>query len=72
MNLLKNKTALITGGSDGIGFATATAFAEQGANLILIGRDREKLSRSEKLLKQYDITVHVIAADIKANFSQYP
>lgn len=69
MNLLKNKTALITGGSDGIGFAIATAFAEQGANLILIGRDREKLSRSEKLLKQYDITVHVIAADISNNDS---
>lgn len=41
MNLLMNKTALITGGSDGIGFAIAASFAEQGANLILIGRDKK-------------------------------
>ncbi|WP_088227864.1 SDR family oxidoreductase [Desulfosporosinus sp. FKB] len=64
MNLLINKTAIITGGSDGIGFATATAFAEQGANLILIGRDKEKLGHKENLLKQYDVTVHTLAADI--------
>ncbi|GMA98171.1 SDR family oxidoreductase [Pelosinus sp. IPA-1] len=72
MNLLINKTALITGGSDGIGFATAIAFAEQGANLILIGRDKEKLGCREKLLKQYDITVLSIPADIsnKDSFSE--
>jgi len=64
MNLLMNKTALITGGSDGIGFATATAFAKQGANLILIGRDKEKLGDRENFLKQYDITVLSIAVDI--------
>jgi NAD(P)-dependent dehydrogenase (short-subunit alcohol dehydrogenase family) len=64
MNLLMNKTALITGGSDGIGFATATAFAKQGANLILIGRNKEKLGHSEKSLKQYDVTVHTLAVDI--------
>lgn len=64
MNLLNNKTALITGGSDGIGFAIASAFAEEGANLILIGRDKEKLGHREKLLKQYDITVCTLAADI--------
>jgi NAD(P)-dependent dehydrogenase (short-subunit alcohol dehydrogenase family) len=59
-----NKTAIITGGSDGIGLATATAFAEQGANLILIGRDKEKLGNRENLLKQYNITVLSIAVDI--------
>ncbi len=44
MTLLKGKTALITGGSDGIGYAIAEAFASQGAGLVLIGRDSEKLN----------------------------
>ncbi|QDR81312.1 SDR family NAD(P)-dependent oxidoreductase [Sporomusa termitida] len=64
MNLLRNKTALITGGSDGIGFAIAAAFAEQGANLVLIGRDKEKLSHREKSLNQYGSAIHSIATDL--------
>lgn len=64
MRLLNDKTALITGGSDGIGLAIAEAFAAQGANLILVGRDKEKLLQREKLLKQYAVTVHILAADI--------
>jgi meso-butanediol dehydrogenase/(S,S)-butanediol dehydrogenase/diacetyl reductase len=35
---LKNKTAIITGGTSGIGKATALLFAEEGANLIVTGR----------------------------------
>jgi NAD(P)-dependent dehydrogenase (short-subunit alcohol dehydrogenase family) len=35
---LKNKTAIITGGTSGIGKATALLFAEQGANLVITGR----------------------------------
>ena len=64
MKLLANKTALITGGSDGIGFAIAMAFAEHGANIVLIGRDRQKLERREKALMQYEIDVFSIAEDI--------
>lgn len=64
MKLLTGKTALITGGSDGIGFAIAAAFAEQGANLVLIGRDEQKLVQREKFLKQYDTGIFSIAEDI--------
>jgi NADP-dependent 3-hydroxy acid dehydrogenase YdfG len=38
-----SKTALITGASSGIGWATAQAFAQKGINLVLCGRRKEKL-----------------------------
>ena len=52
MNLfsLRNKTILITGASSGIGRATAITCDEQGANLILIGRDEERLTITLNLL----------------------
>ena len=37
---LKNKLALITGATSGIGLATAELFVENGADVILIGRDK--------------------------------
>ena len=40
---LQGKTALITGGSKGLGRAMAIALAKEGANLALVSRDRAKL-----------------------------
>ncbi|MCS6862066.1 MAG: SDR family oxidoreductase [Abditibacteriales bacterium] len=40
---LKNKTALITGGSTGIGFGIAKRFAQEGARVIITGRHQDKL-----------------------------
>jgi gluconate 5-dehydrogenase len=57
---LDNKTALISGGSKGIGFGIATALAEAGSDLVLVARDqktldeaREKLSYTRKRVKFY-------------------
>ncbi|GHS99588.1 D-threitol dehydrogenase [Synergistales bacterium] len=36
---LKGKTAIITGGTAGIGYSTAKFFAEKGVNLVLVGRN---------------------------------
>ena len=41
--LLKNKIALITGGSSGIGLAIATRFIESGAKVIITGTNEKKL-----------------------------
>ncbi|MFS4469882.1 SDR family NAD(P)-dependent oxidoreductase [Chryseobacterium sp. T20] len=43
--LLENKTAVITGGSSGIGLATAKLFAQEGANLVLTSINKEELDK---------------------------
>jgi short-subunit dehydrogenase len=41
--IFNNKTVIITGGSEGVGAATARMFAEAGANLMLVARSKKKL-----------------------------
>ena len=45
MALLENKTAIVTGASSGIGYATARLFAREGADLVVTARNAEALSR---------------------------
>ena len=42
---LAGKTALITGGNSGIGFATAQQFVKEGAYVFITGRSQTKLMR---------------------------
>ncbi len=57
---LQNKIVLITGGTSGIGLATAQLFIEQGAEVIVTGRTPSSLAQAEKLLGS---TAHVVRAD---------
>lgn len=51
---LKNKVAIITGGSRGIGFATADKFLKEGAAVILCASSQESANRAvEKLQEKY-------------------
>ena len=50
MFTLQNKTILVTGASSGIGRATAIMIASQGANVILTGRNKDKLEEVSKIL----------------------
>jgi NAD(P)-dependent dehydrogenase (short-subunit alcohol dehydrogenase family) len=43
MGLLNNKTAVVSGGSSGIGLATAQRFIDEGATVIVTGRRRTEL-----------------------------
>jgi NAD(P)-dependent dehydrogenase (short-subunit alcohol dehydrogenase family) len=43
--VVKDKTVLVTGGSSGIGRATALRLVEAGARLLIVARDEEKLAR---------------------------
>lgn len=74
MGNFNGKTVLITGGgravlSDGrcgsIGYGIATAFAKEGANIVLTGRNLKKLEEAkEELETKYNVKVLVIQADI--------
>ena len=62
--LLKDRVALITGGTSGIGFAIAKAFLENGATVIITGRNKEKLQNAEKKLKEINNNIYAIEMDI--------
>lgn len=62
---MKNKFAVITGGSQGIGLAVAEIFAKNGFDLCLISRNFEKLSKVKKELEAtYKVIVNVFSADL--------
>lgn len=61
---LTGRTALITGGSRGLGAAVARAFAEAGADLILIARDPDALAATATEVSALGGWVHPIAADV--------
>ena len=47
-----NKVAIITGGGSGIGLATAKRLGSEGARVVLVGRNQEKLQAAANELKQ--------------------
>ena len=52
MQLLKGKSALITGGTAGIGKAIAILFAEQGAHVAIFGTNKERAEQAVREIEQ--------------------
>lgn len=46
MELLKNRTAVITGGANGLGLAAAVSFAREGANVVIGDLDAEQAAKA--------------------------
>lgn len=62
---LRDKVALITGGSQGIGLAVAEGLAREGVHLILSARDLERLrEEATRLESRYGIQTLAIPADV--------
>ena len=50
MSKLNGKIAVITGGSSGIGLATAKKFVEEGAYVFITGRRQSELDKAKTIL----------------------
>lgn len=61
---MKDKVAIVTGSSMGIGKAIARELAQNGAKIILNGRDQKKLYNTEKEFLKNGFDVTAVAADV--------
>lgn len=58
---IKGKTILITGGASGIGLESAKQFLDEGANVIITGRNQTKLDAAKRMLP----SVTIIQSDVE-------
>ncbi len=64
MLYFKNKTAIVTGSAMGIGKAIALELCKQGANVVLNGRNAERLKKTYAEFKQKGFNVITVRADV--------
>ncbi|PKH52724.1 3-ketoacyl-ACP reductase [Tenacibaculum sp. Bg11-29] len=69
MENLSGKKAIITGGSRGLGKATAIAFAKQGIDVAITGRNEERLRSTVTELKTYGVQATYAIFDV-SNYDQ--
>src|SRR5690349_3140337 len=62
---LSGKTALVTGGSKGIGRAAAEILADEGCNIIIVSRSADALAATKSAIAQKsNVRVDTVAADL--------
>ena len=71
---LSNRTAIVTGGAQGLGFGIAKRFIESGAEVIIWDIDKELLKSAEKKLNNNKATFQSVNVanfeDVKKNIDQ--
>ena len=65
MNKLNNKTALITGGTTGIGFETAKLFISEGAKVAVTGQNDERVKNAGEMLGKETVAVTADVSSIR-------
>ena len=63
---LQGKCAMVTGSTSGIGKACAQKLAEAGVNLVLCGRNGEKLDALKQEFGHYAVTVTTVTFDVRS------
>ena len=63
------QVAIVTGGSDGIGLATALLLAQRGAQVVICGRRQEMLDKASAVLRAEGLAVEtgIFAADMQVD-----
>ncbi|WP_414588188.1 SDR family NAD(P)-dependent oxidoreductase [Scytonema sp. PCC 10023] len=62
--MLKDKVALVTGGTSGIGRATAIAYAKQQAKVVVVGRRIDEGEETVRLIKKAGGEAIFVQADV--------
>ena len=63
--MLKGKTIIVTGGSNGMGKYMAMAFVAEGANVVITGRDKERLDKAKLEIAEIGDQVEVFQMDVR-------
>lgn len=63
--LFAEKVCLVTGASSGIGQATAIRLAEEGADLLITGRNADKLEKTADRIRPHEVNVLAVPGDLK-------
>ncbi|ARD47967.1 2,4-dienoyl-CoA reductase [Sporosarcina sp. P33] len=62
---MKGKTVIVTGGSSGLGKAMAFKFAKEGANVVITGRNAERLNEAKEEIQQSGGSVFPFQMDVR-------
>ena len=71
MNTLKDRVAVVTGASRGLGKAIALELGKEGATLVLIGRDGKKLQETGSEATELGADAHTFVTDVTSSRSNH-